>query len=79
MLSVVTAGFGEMFFRVAGMAVRAVSMMRCLFVIASFVMLGGFTMMLGGMLMMLGGLVMMLNACLIAHRCSPGSISGNAG
>jgi hypothetical protein len=37
-----------------------VSVVRRLFVIAGFVMLGGFAVMLGGMLVMLGGLLMML-------------------
>jgi hypothetical protein len=71
---VVTAGFRMMLFGVAGVAMRGVGVMRCLFVVASFVMLGGFAMMLRRVLVMLGSLVMMLNACVIAHNCSPGLI-----
>ena len=66
-LGVVTAGLDMMFFGVTGMTVRDVRMMGRLFVIASFVMLGGFAMMLRRMLVMLGCLVVMLNACVIAH------------
>jgi hypothetical protein len=70
---VVTAGLGVMFFSVAGMTMGAVGVVRCLFVIAGFMVLGGFAMMLGGMLVMLGGLVMMVfDACVVAHIRSPG-------
>jgi hypothetical protein len=45
---------------------------RRLFVIAGFMVLGGFAMMLGGMLVMLCGLVMVvLDACVVAHIRSP--------
>ncbi len=55
------ARLGVMFFGVAGVAVGAVSVVRGLFVIAGFVVLGGFTVMLGGMLVMFGGLVVMFD------------------
>jgi len=70
---VMTAGLGMMLFGVAGMTVSAVGVVRRLFVIAGFMVLGGFAVMLGGMLVMLGGLVMvMLDACVVAHISSPG-------
>jgi hypothetical protein len=73
MNSVMTAGFGMMFFGVAGMAMGAVGVVRGLFVIAGFVVLGGFAMMLRSMLVMFGCLVMMvLDACLVVHIRSPG-------
>jgi hypothetical protein len=43
-----------------------------LFVIAGFVVLGGFTVMLGGMLVMFGGLVVMFDG-VFAHVCAPDS------
>jgi len=46
-------------------------MMGRLFVIAGFVMLGGFAVMLGRVLVMLGGLVMMLDALMRAHISLP--------
>jgi hypothetical protein len=69
---VMTAGLHMMLFGVAGMTVGAVGVVRRLFVIAGFMVLGGFAMMLGGMLVMLGGLVMvMLDACVVVHISSP--------
>jgi hypothetical protein len=79
MLGVVTAGFRVMLFGVTGMSVSAVRMVCRFFVIASFVMLGGFAMMLRRVLVMFGSLVMMLYACVIAHVCSPGFVSRNSG
>ncbi len=72
LLSVMTAGFGMMMFGVAGVAVRAVRMMSRLFVIAGFMMLGGFVMVLRRMLVVFGGFAMVLNACVVAHIRSPG-------
>ena len=72
MLGVMTAGLDMVMFGMAGMAVGAVGVVRRLFVIAGFVMLGGFAMMLGGVLVMFGGLVMMFDAFVVAHDCSPG-------
>ena len=73
MLGVMTACLGVMFFGVAGVAVGAVGVVRRLFVIAGFMVLGGFAVMLGGMLVMLGGLVMVvLDAFVVAHIRSPG-------
>ena len=71
MLGVMTARLGMVFFSVAGMAMRAVGVMRGLLVIAGFVMLGGFTVMLGGVLVMFGSLVMMVDGVL-AHVLSRG-------
>ncbi len=73
MLGVVAAGLDMMMFGMAGMAVGAMGVMRCLFVVAGLMVLGSFAMMLGGMLVVLGGLVMVLNACVVAHHFSPGS------
>jgi hypothetical protein len=79
MNSVMTAGLGMMLFGVAGMAMRAVGVVRRLFVIAGFMMLGGFAVMLRGMLVMLGGLVMVVfDACVVAHSRSPGWQCENA-
>ncbi len=61
MFGVVTAGLDMMMFGVAGIAVGVV---RGLFVIAGF-------MMLGGVLVMLGRLVMMLYAFVLAHVALP--------
>src|ERR1700735_324891 len=71
LLGVVAAGFGVMLFGVAGMTVGGVSVVRGLFVIAGFVMLGGFAVMLGCVLVMFGGLVMMFDACMVAHGALP--------
>ncbi|SDP18134.1 hypothetical protein [Afipia sp. GAS231] len=71
-LGVVTARLGVMFFGVAGMAVGAMRVVRRLFVIAGFVVLGGFTVMLGGMLVMFGGFVVMFDG-VFAHVCAPDS------
>ncbi len=68
-LGVMTARLGMVFFSVAGMAVRAVGVMRSLFMIAGFVVLGGFMVMLGGVLVMFGGLFMMFDGVL-AHDLS---------
>jgi hypothetical protein len=79
MFGMIAAGFDVVMFGVAGVTVGAVGVMRRFFVIASFVMLGGFTVMLGRMLVMFGGLMVMLNACMVFHDFSPGSISRNIG
>jgi hypothetical protein len=71
MLGVVAAGFGVMLFGMAGMAVGGVGVMRGLFVIAGFMMLGGFAVMLRRVLVVLGGLVMVLDACVVAHGSLP--------
>jgi hypothetical protein len=73
MLGVMTAGLDMMMFGMAGMTVGAVGVMRRLFVIASFMMLGSFAMVLRRVLVMFCGLVMVLNACVVTHVCSPGS------
>jgi hypothetical protein len=71
MLGVVAAGLGVVLFRVAGVAMGTVGMMRRLLMIAGFVMLGGFAMMFRRMLVVFGGLVMVLNACVVAHVSLP--------
>ena len=71
MLGVMTAGLGVMFLGVAGMAVGAVGVVRRFFVIASFVMPGGFAVMFRRVLVVFGGLVMVLNACVVAHVSLP--------
>jgi hypothetical protein len=71
LLGVVAAGFGVMLFGMAGMAVGGVGVVRGLFVIAGFVMLGGFAVMLRCVLVMFGGLVMVLDACVVAHDSLP--------
>jgi hypothetical protein len=71
MLGVVAAGFGVMFFGMAGVAVGGVGVMRGLFVIAGFMMLGGFAVMLRRVLVVFGGLVMVLDACVVAHDSLP--------
>ena len=72
MLGVMTARLGMMFFGVAGVTMRGVGVVRRLFVMAGFVVLGGFTVMLGGMLVMFGGLVVMFDG-VFAHVCAPDS------
>ena len=72
MLGVMTAGLDVMMLGVAGVSMRAVRMMSRLFVIAGFMMPGGFAVVLGGMLVVFGSLVMVLDACVIAHSRSPG-------
>jgi hypothetical protein len=67
MLGVMTAGLDMMMFGMAGVPVRAVGVMSRLFVIASFMVFGGFAMMLRGMFVVLGGLVMMLDVLMVAH------------
>jgi hypothetical protein len=70
MLGVMAARLGMVFFGVAGVAMRAVGVMRGLLVIAGFVVLGGFAVMLGGVLVMFGGLVMVVDGVL-AHCSLP--------
>jgi hypothetical protein len=72
MLGVMTACLDMVMFGMAGMTVGAVGVVRCLFVIAGLMMLGGFTMVLGCVLVMFGSLVMVLDACVVAHVFSPG-------
>jgi hypothetical protein len=71
LLGVVTAGFDMVMFGVAGVAMRAVGVMRRLFVIAGLMMPGGFAVMLGRVLVVLGSLVVVLDACVIAHISLP--------
>ena len=68
---VVAARLGVVMFGVAGMAVRGMGVVRRLFVIAGFVMLGGFAVMFCSMLVMLGGLVVMLDVGVFAHVALP--------
>ena len=72
MFGVMAAGFDMMMFGVTGVAMRAVGVVRGLFVIAGFMMLGGFAVMLRCMLVMFGSLVMVLYVLVLAHDFSPG-------
>jgi hypothetical protein len=69
---VMTARLDVMMFSVAGMTVGSVGVVRRLFVIAGFVVLGGFTVVLGSMLVMFGGLGVMLDVGVVTHRALPG-------
>jgi hypothetical protein len=71
MLGVVTAGFDVMMFGMAGMAVGAMGVVRRFFMIARFVVLGGFAVMLRCVLVMFGSLVMVPDACVVAHVSLP--------
>jgi hypothetical protein len=68
---VVAARLGVVMFGVAGVTMRGVGVVRRLFVIAGFVMLGGFAVMFCSMLVMLGGLVVMLDVGVFAHVALP--------
>jgi hypothetical protein len=68
---VVTARLGVVMFGVAGMTVRGMGVVRRLFMIAGFVMLGGLAVMFCRMLVMLGGLLMMLDVGMFAHVALP--------
>jgi hypothetical protein len=69
---VMTARLDVVVFSVAGMTVGGVGVVRCLFVIAGFVMLGGFTVVPSGMLVVFGGLGVMLDVGVVTHRALPG-------
>jgi hypothetical protein len=69
---VMTACLDVMMFSVAGMTVGGVGVVRRLFVIAGFVVFGGFTVVLGSMLVMFGGLGVMLDVGVVTHRALPG-------
>ena len=71
MLGVMAAGLGMMFLGVAGVAMRAVRVMGRFFVIAGFMMLGGFAMMFRRVLVVFSGLVMVLDACVVGHDSLP--------
>ena len=64
MLGVMTAGLDVMMLGVAGVAMRAVRVMSRLFVIAGFMMPGGFAVVLGGMLVVFGGFAVMIDSLL---------------
>jgi hypothetical protein len=66
-LGVMAASLDMVMFGMAGVPVRAVRVMGRLFVVAGFVMFGGFAMVLRGVFVMLGSLVMMLDALMVAH------------
>ena len=71
MRGVMTAGLDMMMFGVAGVTVRGVGMVRGLFVIAGFVMPGGFAVMLRRMLVVLGRLMMVVDVGVVAHDSLP--------
>ena len=64
---VMTARLNVVMFGVAGMAVGGVGVVRRLFVIAGFVVPGGFTVVLGSVLVMFGGLGVMLDVGVVTH------------
>jgi hypothetical protein len=71
MLGVMPAGLDMVVFGMAGVPVSAVRMMGGLFVIAGFMMLGGFAVMLCCVLVVFGGLVVVLDACVVVHISLP--------
>jgi hypothetical protein len=71
MFGVMAAGLIMVMFGVAGVTMGAVRMVRRFFVIASFMVLGGFTVMLGRVLVMFGSLMMVLYARMVAHDSLP--------
>ena len=62
MLGVVNARLVRMLVRMQLVAMRDMRMVRRLFMVAGFVMVGRFVVVLGGLFMMLGGLAMMFSA-----------------
>jgi hypothetical protein len=62
LVGVVLAGLAAMMGRVQRMAVRNVSVMTCLFVIAGFMVSRGFAVMFGCGFVMMGSLMMMIGA-----------------
>ncbi len=71
LLSVGLGALGLVVLRLLLMAMGHMRVMGSLFVIARFVMLGGFTVVLGGMLMMISGLLVMLRNLAVGHVASP--------
>jgi hypothetical protein len=61
MLGVVNAGLVGMLVRMQLMAMRDMRMMGRLFMVACFMVLGGFMLMLGGLFVMMGGLAVMFS------------------
>jgi hypothetical protein len=78
LLGVMTAGLDMMVFGMAGMAMGAVGVVRCLFVIAGLMVFGRFAVMLRGVFVVFGGLVMMFDAFVVVHDFSPGWCCENA-
>jgi hypothetical protein len=70
-LGVMPAGLGVVVFGVAGVSMRAVSVMGSQFMIAGFVMFGGFAMMFCRVLVMFGGTGVMMSACMRGHGLAP--------
>ncbi|MDE2068961.1 MAG: hypothetical protein KGK01_06525 [Bradyrhizobium sp.] len=68
---VVAARLDVVMLGVAGVTVGGVGVMRCLFMIAGFMMPGGLAMMTGGMLVMFSGLVVMLDMGVFTHVALP--------
>jgi hypothetical protein len=76
---VMAARFRLVMFGVAGVTMRAMRMVRRFIVIASFMVLGGFTVVLGRLLVMFSSLMMMLYARVVAHDSLPVQFSANGG
>jgi hypothetical protein len=72
MFGVMTARLDVMMLGVAGVTMRGVGVVRRLFMIAGFVMLGGFAVMLRSMLVVFGGLIVMLDVGVLAHMALRG-------
>jgi hypothetical protein len=71
MLGVMTACLDVVMFGVTGVAIRNMSMVGGLLVIAGLMMFGGLAMVLRRVLVMFGGLVMMFDTLVIAHVSLP--------
>jgi hypothetical protein len=67
LVGMVLAGFTAMMLGVQCVAVRNVSVMTCLFMIAGFMMSRGFAVMFGCGFMMIGSFMMMIGA-FVCHR-----------
>ena len=78
LFGVMTACLGMMFFGMAGVAMRAVGVMRRFLVIAGFMVFGGFAVMFCRVFVVLGGLVMVLDACVVAHVFAPSPVIKSA-
>ena len=71
MRRVMTAGLDMVMFGMAGVTVGGVGVMRSLFVIAGFMMPGGFAVVLRRVLVVLGGFVMVIDVGVVAHGSLP--------
>ena len=71
-LGVMTAGLGVVMLGMAGVTVRTMGMVSCLFVMTGLMVFGGLAMMLCSLLVMFSSLVMVVfHACVFAHASLP--------